>query len=214
MAYTPPGQTRRKIYEFMRERLLAGRPPSLREVQDAFGFRAVESARSQLEALVAEGLLVKEQGRSRGYRLPKGQGGGVTLVPLVGRVQAGRLTEAVRDPEGYLALHSPLPSGKLFALRVEGESMTGVGILPGDLVIVRRQGRAEPGEVVVAQVDDEATVKILRRRQRRGRVQWILEPANPDFSPIVPREGEWRMLGKVVEVHRYLERVPLVDKEP
>ena len=70
MGRTPAGETRRRIYEFVRARLLDGTPPTVREVQEAFGFRAVQSAREHLEALVSEGLLSKEPGRARGYRLP------------------------------------------------------------------------------------------------------------------------------------------------
>jgi repressor LexA len=220
MAHTPPGQTRRKVYRFMRERLLAGSPPTIREVQHAFGFRSPESARSQLEALVREGMLIKEPGRSRGYRLPGGPGvggragekSGVALVPLLGRVQAGDLTTAIEEPEGYLAIDGRPTSERLFALRVRGESMTGAGILPDDVVIVRQQDTARAGEVVVALVEDEATVKTLRRRGRRV----VLQPENPAFSPIeldpeTVRERGVRVLGKVVEVRRYLEVLPILE---
>ncbi len=208
MSFTPPGQTRRKVYLFMRDRLLAGRPPTVREVQDAFGFKAVESARSHLDALVRMGLLIKERGRSRGYRLPP-EGGGMptVLIPLLGQVQAGHLTTAVEECSGYLPIHSRLPAGDLFALQVRGESMTGVGIMPHDIVIVRRQPTADPGEIVVALVEDEATVKTLRRREGR----YLLQPENPEFDPIVPEDGALVLLGKVVEVRRYFEQLPLVE---
>jgi repressor LexA len=85
--------------------------------------------------------------------------------------------------------------------------MTGAGIMPGDLAIVRKQPVAEPGDVVVALVDDEATVKIFRRQ--RGRP--VLEPANPAFAPIRPPAGELTLLGKVIEVRRYLDGVPLLE---
>ena len=86
MGRTPAGQTRERIHRFMRERLLAGTPPTTREVQKAFGFKAVQSARAHLEALVDEGKLVKQPGKARGYRLPRHRGGGATLVPVLGRV--------------------------------------------------------------------------------------------------------------------------------
>jgi repressor LexA len=209
MAYTPPGRTRRRVYRFVRRRLLGGNPPSIREVQRALGFRSVESARSQLEALVAEGLLLKRPGRARGYALPGGEGAPrpTLRVPVLGRVQAGDLSLAVQDPEGWLELPARRRLGELFALRVRGESMTGAGILPGDLVLVRRQPSADPGDIVVALVEDEATVKTLRRR--RGR--WVLQPENPAFEPILPAPDELTLLGKVVEVHRHLEGRPLLD---
>ena len=200
---TPPGQTRRQVLKFVRERLLAGRPPTVREVQEAFRFRSVQSAREHLEALVAEGKLVKEGGVARGYRLPPASLFGVpTLVPLLGRVQAGDLTAAIEEPDGgYISVQVPALDEGLFALRVRGESMSGAGILPGDVVVVRRQPTASSGDIVVALVGDEATVKRLRRV--RGRAE--LHPANPAFAPIVPAQGELAVLGVVIEVRRYLE---------
>ncbi len=208
MAYTTPGETRRRVYRWVRERLLAGEPPTVREVQRRFGFRAVETARGHLEALVREGLLAKAPGKARGYRLP---GDPPRLVPLLGRVPAGKLEAAVEDPEGWLPVGARPAGEDLFALRVRGESMTGAGILPGDIVVVRRQETARPGEIVVALVGDEATVKVFRRRGRRV----VLEPANPAFEPIVPDPRELRILGRVVEVRRYLgESPPLLEPPP
>jgi repressor LexA len=197
---TPPGQTRERVFRLVRERILAGLPPTVREVQQAFRFRAVQTAREHLEGLVAEGRLAKEKGKSRGYRLPDAAGPPTRLVPLLGRVQAGALSTAIEDLEGYLPIQSTRSSEELFGLRVRGESMSGVGILPGDVVIVRRQPEARSGEIVVALVGDEATVKRLRMRGRRVE----LHPENPDFDVIVP--DTLTLLGKVVEVRRYLER--------
>ena len=199
MAYTTPGQTRARIYRFVREQLLAGTPPTVREVQTHFGFRAVESARTHLEALVREGRLTKHTGEARGYRLPGYAGGPFTLAPLIGRVQAGALTEAIEDPEGFVAVEER--GAELFALRVRGDSMVGAGILEGDIVVVRRQPTAEPGDVVVALVGEEATVKRLRHRGRRV----VLEAANPAYPPIELMPSELELLGKVVEVRRSLE---------
>ena len=103
MGRTPTGETRRKVYEFVRDRLLAGQPPTVREVQDAFGFRAVQTARQHLERLVEDGRLVADRHKARGYRLPgAGREPRTVLVPMLGRVQAGALAEAVEDPDGYL----------------------------------------------------------------------------------------------------------------
>ncbi len=205
MARTPPGETRAKILAFVRARLFVGAPPTVREVQEAFGFRAVESARAQLEALVAEGRLVKEPGGiARGYRLPGLRPSVALLVPILGRVQAGDLATALEDPDGHLAVQSHFAPSELFALRVRGESMTGAGIFPGDFVVVRRQAGAESGEIVVALVEDEATVK--RLRLRRGRVE--LCPENPAFAPLALAPGEVRLLGKVIEVRRVLASPP------
>lgn len=205
---TPRGTARAEVLAFVRERLAAGAPPTVREVQRALGFKAVESARQHLEALVAEGKLAKEPGRSRGYRLPAAGGRlpDVRLVPQLGRVQAGGLREAIEDPDGWLAVEGLQSEDELFALTVRGESMTGAGILPGDVVVVRRQDTARDGEIVVAQVRDEATVKRLRLRD--GQV--VLQPENPAFAPLVfapaasGPDTEIRILGRVVEVRRRL----------
>lgn len=205
---TPPGETRDKIYEFMRDRLLDGKPPTVREVQARFGFKAVQSAQAHLEQLVAEGRLVKEygehKGRARGYALPRGSVDHTptSFAPLLGHIQAGNLQAAIEDREGMVPVERGARRGseKLFALRVRGESMTGIGILPDDLVIVRVQATADPGDVVVALVGDEATVKTLRTR--RGKV--VLQPENPAFEPIVLAPDEVQIMGKVIEVRRSL----------
>lgn len=201
MGRTPAGQTRERIYRFVRDRLLGGFPPTVREVKEAFGFRSVQTAREHLEALVDEGRLAKEAGKARGYRL--GTGLGLTrLVPLLGRVPAGPLNIATEDLEGYLPIQGHRSGDDLFGLRVRGESMTGAGILPGDIVVVRRQPAADSGDIVVALIGGEATVK--RLRIRRNRVE--LHPENPAFEAIIPDPSELTLLGKVIEVRRYLER--------
>jgi len=207
---TPPGQTREKVYRFVRQRLLEGRPPSIREVQEAFGFRALGTAHEHLEKLVAEGRLRKLTGKSRGYQLPRPrQEPDFVMVPLLGRVQAGALTTAVEDREGYLPLLRPRGSRKeeFFALRVEGQSMRDAGILPGDLVIVRQQDTARTGDIVVALVEDEATVKRLRLRRRKVE----LHPENPEFPVLTPDPTDVRILGKVVEVRRHLETLEVTS---
>lgn len=205
MARTPHGETRESVYRFVRERLLAGAPPSLREIQAEFGFRAIETAREHLQELVHEGRLLKEPGRARSYRLPEMAAANrqqpMQLVPLLGRVQAGALTTAVEQLEAWIPVHSRHRSDELFALRVRGESMIGAGIMPDDIVIVRRQSAAHSGDIVVALVDDEATVK--RLRQIRERIE--LHPENPAFDVIVRPAAEVTLLGKVIEVRRYLE---------
>ena len=207
------GETRERIFRFVRERLLAGRPPTVREVQQAAGLRAVESARVHLEHLVAEGRLAKDPGLARGYRLPDTAEGGLrpALVPLLGRVQAGGLTAAIEEPDGHVAV-AGAPAGDaaetLLALRVAGDSMRDAGILDGDVVIVRRDLPARDGDVVVALVGDEATVKTLRlvaeRHGRRTRRHVELHPANPAFAPIVPDAAALEIVGRVVEVRRSL----------
>jgi len=202
MGRTPAGQTREKVLRFMRQRLLEGKPPTVREVQQRFGFRAVQTAREHLEKLVLEGRLEKQPGRARGYCLPgRHLSGGrppTTLVPVLGRVAAGELTTAVEELEGYVPVEGHFDGDELFGLRVRGDSMRDAGILEGDLVIVRKQPTARSGEIVVALVGDEATVKRLEKKGRRVE----LHPENPDYAPIVPESLS--LLGKVIEVRRYL----------
>ena len=202
MGRTPAGETRNRVFAFVRTRLLAGQPPTVREVQAAFGFRAVGTARQHLERLVAQGRLAVDRHTARGYRLPAPAAApAAALVPLLGRVPAGALDEAVEDPDGYLPVDAARGAAdELFALRVRGESMTGAGILPGDLVIVRRQPTAASGDVVVALVGNDATVKTFKPRGR----QVELRPENPAFEPLVLDAAAVVLLGKVIEVRRLL----------
>lgn len=204
--------TRERIFLFVKDRILAGVPPTVREVQKALGFKSTATAREHLDRLVADGRLVRESGLSRGFRLPTASAGvGHALqIPVLGRVQAGEWNLAVEDIAGYVWVpdryagrtrRTETPDERLFALRVRGESMTGKGILPDDLVIVRRQPDAESGQIVVALVDDEATVKTFRRRGRRIE----LHPANPAFDILRPDPEQLVILGRVVEVRREMD---------
>jgi len=191
------GSSRERVYAYVRDRIQEGLPPTVRDVQEAMGFRAVQSAREHLERLVQDGLLLKTAGVARGYALPDATPS--ASVPLLGRVQAGQLSAAIEDHEGSVPVSARSSDG-LFALRVRGESMSGLGILPDDIVVVRTQPNAESGDIVVALVEDEATVKTLRKR--RGHAE--LHPANPDFDIIIPPPEDLRILGKVIEVRRTL----------
>jgi len=200
---------RERIYEFVRKRVLEGWPPTVREVQLAVGFLAVQSANLHLQALVDEGRLGKLPGKARGFALPESAHARQqsVLVPLLGRVQAGALTVAVEDLEGYVPVEvrravSRSKAESLVALRVRGDSMKGVGIQDGDLVIVHRQQTANDGEIVVAMVGEEATVKRLRVR----RMSVELVPENPSFASIVVKPPDKvALIGKVIEVRRYLD---------
>ena len=202
MGRTPAGETRDKVFRFVRDHLAGGHPPTVREVMEAFGFRSPQTAREHLDALVEEGRLEKEPGLARGLRLPGRRGEAPTvLVPVLGRVPAGPLDAAIEDLEGHVPVQTRRAPGELFGLRVKGDSMRDAGILDGDLVVVRRQPRAEDRDIVVALVEDEATVK--RLRLKRGRAE--LHPENPAYAPIVPEPTSIRVIGKVVEVRRRLE---------
>ncbi len=223
MGKTPPGRTRERVFRFVRQRLLSGQPPTVREVQAQFGFLSTQTAREHLERLVRDGRLRKEPGQARGYRLPGSEFGGggrsgrgpplkgppLKMVPILGQVQAGVPITAVEDLEGYVPIEdSSTSSGELFGLRVRGESMRDAGILPGDLAIVRQQSTARSGEIVVALLGDEATVKTFVRARvkthRGARIE--LHPAHPDFAVIVPDPDseDFHLLGRVIEIRRRL----------
>lgn len=200
---------RDKVYQYVAERLRMGDPPTLREVQAHMGFKAVETARNHLEGLVAEGRLIRRGTASRSYALPPEvwEASQSSRIPILGAVQAGALTLAVEEPEGYLEVERSRLGEELFALRVRGLSMVGAGILPGDMVIARRQSTADEGDIVVAMVLEEATVKRLRFSGRKV----LLCPENPEFQPLRLRPDDVTVLGKVIEVRRFYESPLIMD---
>lgn len=179
-----------------------GYAPSVRDIQAALNIRSTSTVHSYLERLEQKGYLRKEQGKSRALRLETGETGhgGVLKLPLLGKVAAGLPILAVENLEGYLELPQSLTgtarASELFVLRISGESMIGDGILDGDLVVVRKENFAENGEIVVALVDEEATVKRIYKEEGRFRLQ----PSNPTMQPIFA--DEVYVLGKVVTVIR------------
>jgi repressor LexA len=154
-----------------------GRPPTRAEICRAFGFRSPNAAETHLRALAAKGVIALEEGLARGIRL-KDSGG----LPLVGRVAAGSPMLAAEHIEGRYQLDPGMFGDRPdYLLRVRGLSMRDAGILDGDLLAVKRSRDARNGQIVVARVEDDVTVK---RFQRKGSLIELL-PANPDFEPIV-----------------------------
>ncbi|MFP5225117.1 MAG: transcriptional repressor LexA [Actinomycetota bacterium] len=189
-----------------------GYPPTVREIGDAVGLSSPSSVHAQIRTLVERGYLRKDADRPRAIvvtaEAPSSPVASVTRmkrrediadVPVVGRIAAGTPILAEEAVDETLPLPTGLiGSGQVFALRVRGDSMIEAGILDGDLVVVRQQSNAEDGDIVAALVDDEATVKTLRRR--KGTI--LLEPANQAYAPIIAPEAT--ILGKVVSVLRRL----------
>ena len=208
MAYTKPGKTRNRIYQFMRKQLLDDRHPTVREVQKAFQMRSVQSVKNHLNILVREGLLNQEPGKARGYRLPD-KLRTARLAPVVGNVPAGPFNIAIENVEGYIPIHPQSEASEVFALRVSGDSMMDAGILAGDIVVVRRQSEAYQGDIVVAMVEDEATVKEFWRKGDRIE----LRPRNDAYSVLSADPGNLVILGKVIEVRRYFEGIHLLGEE-
>lgn len=187
-----------------------GYPPSVREIGEALSLRSPSTVHFHIKHLEELGYIEKGAGKGRAIRLKNAPEPAAeqpqswaeetdptaNRVPVVGNVAAGSPILAQECIEDYLTFDTGGRSGEHFALRVRGESMLGVGILPDDLVVVRRQPTANNGEIVVALIGEEATVKTFSRRN--GEI-WLL-PANPDYLPIDGSEAE--ILGKVVAVVR------------
>ena len=167
-----------EILEFIRNTLESlGAPPTRAEIATAFGFASHNAAEEHLRALARKGLITLEPGSARGIRLVEQLG-----LPLVGSVAAGSPILAVENVQRRYTLDAGLFSPRAdFLLRVRGLSMIDAGIFDGDLLAVHRSGEARNGQIVVARLDDEGTVKRFRRRD--GVVELIAE--NPDFAPIV-----------------------------
>ena len=166
------------VNQYMQEN---GYSPSVREIGEAVGLSSTASVSYQLRQLKQKGLLQDSgtKGRKRAIVTSVRPG----QIPVIGLVTAGVPILAVENREGTVAWDG---DPNCFALRVRGESMIGAGILDGDLVIVRPQPTAEDGQIVVARIGDEATVKRLSRKN--GQV-WLL-PENPAFAPIDGSEAE------------------------
>lgn len=181
-----------------------GYPPTMREIGQHMGIRSTNGVNDHLKALERKGYIVREDLKSRTLR-PVSSSSRTRDVPVVGRVAAGRPLLAVENLEESLRVDRSLvgDSDTVFALRVDGESMIEDGILDGDLVFVRQQETARSGEIVVALVDDEATVKHYFPEPEGVRLQ----PANAAMEPIWvrPENGvDLRLLGVVVGVYRQM----------
>ena len=192
----PLNEKQQKVLAFVKERLGDGIPPSVREICDACGIKSTSTVHAYLKRLEEEGYIDRMDGLNRAIRLP---GESVTRVPLLGKVTAGLPILAVEEVEDYVPFSggSQYGAGELFALRVTGTSMINAGILDRDVVIVRRTNTAQNGDVVVALIGDEATVKRIYIESDHIRLQ----PENPEYEPIIVKEVA--VLGKVISLVRY-----------
>lgn len=189
-------ESRTRILSFIREEIQnKGYPPSVREICQAVGFKSTSSVHAHLRDLEREGLLRRDATKPRAMELtdnPRGR-----IVPLVGRVTAGLPILAQENIEDEIILPDDMIRGQdVFALRVEGTSMIEAGILDGDIVVVRKQADAVNGDIVVAMIEDEATVKRIFYEEKRVRLQ----PENCTMDPIFA--DEVTVLGRVVALLR------------
>lgn len=184
-----------RIYAYLQEVIpQQGYAPSVREICEAVGLKSPSTVHFHLKRLQERGLIEKGDGKGRALVLTGVQER--KRIPVVGTVAAGAPILAQECIEDYLTFDCGGREEESFALRVRGESMIKAGILPGDLVVVRRQPTAENGEIVVALLEDEATVKRLSRKN--GHI-WLL-PENDDYQPIDGTNAQ--ILGKVTAVVR------------
>lgn len=167
-----------QILDFIRRHLAEhGAPPTRADIVAAFGFRSLNAAESHLRTLARKGAISLQPGAARGIRLAERLRG----LPVIGHVAAGAPLLAVEHVERHIPLESGTFSSEPdYFLRVRGESMRDIGILDGDLLAVQRRAEARNGQIVVARIDDEVTVKRFERRGHRVR----LLAENPDFAPI------------------------------
>jgi repressor LexA len=203
----------KEILEFIQERVRqGGLPPTVREIGDRFSISSTNGVRSVLSALIKKGYVKRSPRLSRGLEL-LGEDPEATPatpaepefweVPILGKVAAGAPILAVENLQGTVRVDPSFLMNRrdVFALRVQGESMIEAGILDGDLVFARQQESADKGDMVVALVDEEATVKYFHREGVKVR----LDPANAKYSPIfVGPEKQFRIAGKVIGVMRKL----------
>lgn len=172
-----------EILDFIKNTVeVLGAPPTRAEIATAFGFASPNAAEDHLKALAKKGAINLEPGSARGIRLVEQLG-----LPLIGSVAAGSPILAVENVQGRYALDAGLFSPRAdFLLKVRGLSMIDAGILDGDLLAVHKTEQARDGQIVVARLDEEVTVKRLERAN--GQIRLIAE--NPDFEPIVINPGD------------------------
>jgi repressor LexA len=201
----PTGLTerQREILDFISDSIRKrGYPPTLREIGSHFGIKSTNGVNDHLRALEKKGYLHREDLKSRALR-PVGMEENFVEVPVLGKVAAGQPLLAVQNYEDTVKIDRFFigQNREVFALRVKGDSMIEAGIFDGDYVFIRKQLQAHAGEVVVAMIGDEATVKKYYPEGDTIR----FEPANAAMSPIIVRKRDFRsvnLLGVVIGIYR------------
>lgn len=189
-------KSEKRVYDFLCEYIEEnGFSPSVRDITESLGFASPSTVHLYLSRLEQKGYIEREQRKSRSFRPTfKAQNG----IPVLGRVHAGLPVTVEENIEDYVDVGSalPYPKEKLFALRVVGDSMVDAGIFEGDTVVVLKDARTTDGDVVVAMVEGEVTVKTLYRENGHFRLQ----PENKNYKPIIAKNVH--ILGKVVTLIR------------
>lgn len=191
-----------EILEFIKSEIIhKGYPPAVREICEAVHLKSTSSVHSHLETLEKNGYIRRDPTKPRAieivdddFNLARRE---IINVPIVGQVAAGEPIFAEQNIEGYFPLlPDDVPSGEFFMLKVHGESMVNVGIYDGDKILVKKQNTAQNGEVVVALVEDSATVKTFYKEDGHYRLQ----PENDFMEPIIAEQVE--ILGKLAGLYR------------
>ncbi len=204
MAYGKISKKQQEILDYMKNEILnRGFPPSVREICEAVGLKSTSSVHAHLESLEKNGYIHRDPTKPRAieildenFNLTRRE---VVNVPMVGTVAAGQPLLAVENVDSYFPIPSEfMPNAQSFMLKVKGESMINAGILNGDQVLVQQASTAENGDIVVALIDDSATVKTYYKENGHIRLQ----PANDSMDPIIV--SDCRILGKVFGVFRFL----------
>lgn len=203
MTYGRISPKQREILEYMKQEILnKGYPPTVRELCDAVNLKSTSSIHAHLESLEKNGYIRRDPSKPRAieivddsFNLTRRE---IVNVPVVGRVAAGQPLLAVQNIENYFPIPAEfMPREETFMLRVKGESMINAGILDGDIILVKKQSTARNGDMVVALVDDSATVKTFYRENDHIRLQ----PENDSMDPIIV--SDCTILGQVCGVFRF-----------
>lgn len=204
-------ERQQEIYDYIRSCTETNKmPPTVREIGDKFHIASTNGVRSILAALIKKGYIRRAPRLSRGIEIvqfeqakPEAQTeeSSTVEVPIIGRVAAGTPILAVQNIEGTMTVDRDFLASQpgVFALHVKGDSMINAGIFDGDLVFARSQAVAERGEIIIAQVDDEATVKYYQPQPDHIELQ----PANPKYKPIIVNpDRKFSIAGRVIGVLR------------
>lgn len=206
MAYGKISAKQQEILDYIKNTILnKGFPPAVREICEAVNLKSTSTVHSHLEALERNGYIRKDPTKPRAieivddhFNLTRRE---LVNVPLVGTVAAGQPLLAVENIENYFPVPAEfIPNVQTFMLKVKGDSMVNAGIFDGDQVLVAQQSVAENGEMIVALVDDSATVKTFYKEDGYYRLQ----PENDYMEPIIVNDN-LQILGKVIGVFRFFQ---------
>ena len=187
----------KKVYDYIVSALRdRGYAPSVRDIMNDLGYKSTSTVHMYLNRLDMLGYIRKEDGKSRAISISSDDMPTVSAVPVLGTVTAGQPILAEENFDGYVGYLGRTSADEMFALKVKGESMIEVGILDGDMIIAEKTCYAENGEIVVALIENEATVKRFFREDGRYRLQ----PENSEMDPIIV--DEVMILGRVVAIQR------------